>query len=386
MNPTHLAPGAILSTLAALTLSVTPVSALDFTLVDSFDLNWMTPSAPRSYSVSPAQGTALVAFADGSIFEVNAVGARQVIAARHPADPPTDAIGQLGYYGIALVPPLNLFVSLINATGNGFDFYTLSGQLVALITIHTGPRYNGVFFEERDEVGDLHAVFRSSIVEVWTVDKFFSLRALIFLPLELRERARGIREGAPTGIVYLSEADLHLLSLGSGHIIPVGRGRRYYPDRPEIPYWIADVLGEVDLTSQGVQRIEDITWDPLNQRLYVVDSVQRRIFVFALPPVPQFHRGDPDETGTVGLGDAVAILDHLFSGTAEIRCLESADANNSGNVDVSDPIFLLHYLFFGGEAPPAPGPPGLPCGPEPSPRDVLVGLGCESYAACEGGN
>jgi hypothetical protein len=112
--------------------------------IRSFELSWISASAPRSYSISPAQGIALVAFADGGIVEVSDAGARQVIV------PWPFAVGQQGFYGIALVPPLNMFVSLYNSMPNGFDFYTLAGELVALITTNGGARYNGVFSEERE--------------------------------------------------------------------------------------------------------------------------------------------------------------------------------------------------------------------------------------------
>ena len=52
---------------------------------------------------------------------------------------------------------------------------------------------------------------------------------------------------------------------------------------------------------------------------------------------------------------AVAILLHLFLG-AEAGCLESLDANDDVLVDVSDPVYLLDFLFRGGPEPPPPFP------------------------------
>jgi hypothetical protein len=46
----------------------------------------------------------------------------------------------------------------------------------------------------------------------------------------------------------------------------------------------------------------------------------------------------------------------LFGGESTIACLDAADCNDDGTVDISDPIYLLGYLFLGGVAPPAPHP------------------------------
>ena len=51
-------------------------------------------------------------------------------------------------------------------------------------------------------------------------------------------------------------------------------------------------------------------------------------------------------------------------------CDDAADANDTGEVDLSDPIFGLNFLFLGGPEPPAPGT--RVCGPDPTPDP----LGC----------
>ena len=56
-------------------------------------------------------------------------------------------------------------------------------------------------------------------------------------------------------------------------------------------------------------------------------------------------------------------------------CLDSVDANDSGQVDLSDPIYLLIHLFADGGAPPEPH---LACGADAT-ADVL---GCERYEMC----
>lgn len=74
------------------------------------------------------------------------------------------------------------------------------------------------------------------------------------------------------------------------------------------------------------------------------------------PAVQQdFIRGDANRDLGVNLGDAISILEGLF-GTGTIGCPDAADVNDDGNVDISDPIFELAYLFSGGPTPATPFP------------------------------
>lgn len=77
------------------------------------------------------------------------------------------------------------------------------------------------------------------------------------------------------------------------------------------------------------------------------------------------------------MSDAVAVLLYLFAGNAAPPCLKSADADDSGEINVTDPVRMLQYLFQGGAlaAPAAPD-----CG-----LDAMEGgLSCEAFAACGG--
>lgn len=78
-------------------------------------------------------------------------------------------------------------------------------------------------------------------------------------------------------------------------------------------------------------------------------------------------RGDATNNGTVDMGDATYILNHIYQGGPAPPCLNQADANNSGTVDQSDAVYLLNWLFQGGSAPPAPGPHNTTCGHDDSP-------------------
>jgi hypothetical protein len=66
----------------------------------------------------------------------------------------------------------------------------------------------------------------------------------------------------------------------------------------------------------------------------------------------------------------------LFLSGESLTCLDSADSDDSGELDLTDAIYLLDYLFLGGSPPRAPF---SECGRD-GPGDLL---GCESFAACE---
>ena len=99
-------------------------------------------------------------------------------------------------------------------------------------------------------------------------------------------------------------------------------------------------------------------------------------------PRPKFHRGDASTNGVIDLTDAIVILGALFLGEAPPSCREAANTNNDDTIDLSDVTYLLGYLFLGTDPPPLPGPPPMPCGPDPdligSPADV----GCLDFDAC----
>jgi hypothetical protein len=67
------------------------------------------------------------------------------------------------------------------------------------------------------------------------------------------------------------------------------------------------------------------------------------------------------------LTDAILVLDYLFQGSRAPGCLETADSDDNGKVDISDAIRLLGWLFLGGEPLPAPG--AQECGRDPTPSN-----------------
>lgn len=85
-----------------------------------------------------------------------------------------------------------------------------------------------------------------------------------------------------------------------------------------------------------------------------------------------FVRGDVDSNGQRTVVDAVVTLGHVF-GASNAGCLDAADCNDDGVLDLLDPIHLLHYLLLQGNVPPAPN---TACDVDPT-VDGSVDLGCE---------
>ena len=89
-----------------------------------------------------------------------------------------------------------------------------------------------------------------------------------------------------------------------------------------------------------------------------------------------FRRADVNGSADVDISDAVSTLSWLFSGTEDPTCLAAADSNDSGGVDLSDAVYTLNWLFSSGERPPSPGP--FECGSDATPDELppCSGTGC----------
>ena len=93
----------------------------------------------------------------------------------------------------------------------------------------------------------------------------------------------------------------------------------------------------------------------------------------AVETIPLVNDG-ADGTGFVATieqsGGIVEVLDVFRRG----------DADDNGEVQLTDAVNILGFLFQGSEAPPAPGPTA--CGADP--EDPDDSLACETYGSCEG--
>jgi hypothetical protein len=91
---------------------------------------------------------------------------------------------------------------------------------------------------------------------------------------------------------------------------------------------------------------------------------------------PTFRRGEVTGDEELDTSDAVALLDYVFLGGSEPPCFDAADSNDDGEADISDAIYLLGYLYLGRTAPPPPFPE---CGVDPTGDE----LDCASFPPCE---
>lgn len=62
---------------------------------------------------------------------------------------------------------------------------------------------------------------------------------------------------------------------------------------------------------------------------------------------PLILRGDANGDKIINIGDAIYLLNYLFSGGSHPACLNQADINNDDKIDISDAIIILRYLFMG---------------------------------------
>ena len=71
----------------------------------------------------------------------------------------------------------------------------------------------------------------------------------------------------------------------------------------------------------------------------------------------RFVRGaDCDATPTLNISDPIRLLRWTFLGSTAPDCTKACDLNDDGQVDASDAVFALRYLFLHGTPPPPPFP------------------------------
>jgi hypothetical protein len=73
----------------------------------------------------------------------------------------------------------------------------------------------------------------------------------------------------------------------------------------------------------------------------------------------KFIRGDADHGGQVDMSDAVLILNYLFYGYP-ICNFDAADSTDNGIITMDDSYYILCFLYGGTNCPPNPPPPPAP--------------------------
>ena len=74
-------------------------------------------------------------------------------------------------------------------------------------------------------------------------------------------------------------------------------------------------------------------------------------------PGPEFVRGDANNDLSVNLSDGVSIFQDLFLGlVASALYRDALDADDSGDISITDGIYILNFLFSNGPTLPLPYP------------------------------
>ena len=76
----------------------------------------------------------------------------------------------------------------------------------------------------------------------------------------------------------------------------------------------------------------------------------------------------------MGLVDGLAVFNWFLGGNLD--CLDAADANDDGSVNVVDAVYILYFAF--GQGFPPPAEPFGYCGVDPTPD----GIDCAFYSMC----
>jgi len=136
----------------------------------------------------------------------------------------------------------------------------------------------------------------------------------------------------------------------------------------------ADAGTGVEWWALEVGRVKWVEDSFIGPRTWVLTKVEHGV------PTAGFRRSDANSSSDVDLSDAVFTLNWLFGGGEAPLCQDAVDSNDDGQIDLSDAVYTLGYLFLGGDPPPAPGP--VECGvdptedplPECSPASCIQGI------------
>ena len=107
-------------------------------------------------------------------------------------------------------------------------------------------------------------------------------------------------------------------------------------------------------------------------------SLTLEIFESLSATSPSFLRGDVNQDGEVNILDSNDLLRFFYDKEYEPPCLESADVNNDGLVQLDDALQLISYVTHGLSPPASPFPA---CGRDPDDPGSGKDIGCLSHEA-----
>jgi hypothetical protein len=87
------------------------------------------------------------------------------------------------------------------------------------------------------------------------------------------------------------------------------------------------------------------------------NTASAEVEITVLPELAaRFVRADADSNGDIELTDGIRLLGFLFLGMAPPACADAADADDNGALEISDAIRIFGWLFSGGQPPARPAP------------------------------
>ncbi len=106
-----------------------------------------------------------------------------------------------------------------------------------------------------------------------------------------------------------------------------------------------------DLSPAEQIEVESTTLADIIRRNSDITGIADNVFV-----LPRFRRGDINQDAVIDFSDVVASLEYLFTDGEPVQCEKACDTDDSGLLDLADPIFLLDHLFGSGPVLAAPSP------------------------------
>ncbi len=209
---------------------------------------------------------------------------------------------------------------------------------------------------------DVHPNDPDPEAEHWPIRRWTSDRsALVTVLWHTHHQNVACGGNGVTGILYHNDMVVDQASVEGGDNVGVTRA-------VELSIEVGDTI-DLALNSIGPDENNDDGCDGSRNWFLVSEIITE----------PVFRRGDADATGPVNapidITDGVFLLNFLFLGGQAPTCFDAADSDDSGGLEITDAVLLLNFLFLGGRA---PSEPFLECGPDPTDDD----LDCAAFDNC----
>ena len=249
--------------------------------------------------------------------------------------------------------------------GNGSSELILEHTDLQLFTTFFGDQVlrGRLFFEEAKVAAGLTADFPIKVTAnlgIRGADLGVEIDRSLFEPISLTPSEHVLAATGGAG------PDLWLVDLGASSQDPVdlsvildvtgqaGLGAGLVRD-------LATLTVSVNPVSQDVETELGFVSNGLSEPTVTVTGALQVLVSHDVTPVQvvvptRFVRGDVNENGSVNIGDAVVLLRRMFGLDPNGGCMAASDTDADGELDISDAIRLVTYLFSGGLAPSAPYP------------------------------